>query len=414
MKPLFNAVVLFMVAFAVWLGRESPAEEILPGSPKAEVLAHAYVFSPCGGAFVPHFMQNSSGQVFVNGKVVSRQVDLVKGWNSILLKVLSGKCTFAKTEQLDARLSLFGLPSGEYAARNVAWMLEMPPSPTWGGTSASTPVLAGDRLFVTCEYRTLCCLNKKTGKVLWVRTSTFYDAMTEQEKKAHPEIVQAIEPLAAKLRKIDESYATAETMSTSVLGNKLELEKKINKLMAKVDARKYSELGVNKSTGEVGVSIQTPVTDGRRVYVSYVAAILVCFDMEGRRQWVRARDLELYGERVLYPPSPILTEGKFVAHNPWGTVALDAQSGEERWRIVRGDYKVADIKDPVLEGYFDNGMDNVTSALLRLTLGGEPLVINTAYLVRARDGKLLASIGENFYPWPASTSISSETRERVW
>ena len=64
--------------------------------------------------------------------------------------------------------------------------------------------------------------------MLWVRTSTFYDAMTDEEKKAHPDIVQAIEPLAAKLRKIDESYATGAPAE----GNKLDLEKQINKLTA--------------------------------------------------------------------------------------------------------------------------------------------------------------------------------------
>jgi outer membrane protein assembly factor BamB len=375
-----------------------------PGLPPAEVVAHAYVYSPAGGAFAIHSMHNATGQVFVNGKMVPGQVNLSKGWNSILLKVLSGKTVFANTEGLDSRFSFFGMPKDEYVTQNVAWVREMPPSPTWGGSSVSTPVLAGDRLFVTCEYRTLCCLDKNNGKVLWVRTSTFYDAMTDQEKKANPEIVQEIEPLAAKLHKIDESYATGATAE----GNKLEIEKQINKLAAKVDDEKYSGLGVNKGTSEVGVSVQTPVTDGRRVYVSYVAALLACYDVEGNRQWVGARPLTLHGERVVYPPSPILTDGKFVAHNPWGTVALDAASGQEKWRIMRGDYKVADIADPVLKGYLKDGMDNVTSSLLRLNLGQEPLVVTTAYAARARDGKLLATIGEGFYDrFPAASGYSS-------
>ena len=166
--------------------------------------------------------------------------------------------------------------------------------------------------------------------------------------------------------------------------------------MARVDAAKYSDLGINKSTAEVGVSIQTPVTDGKRVYVSYVAALLACYDMEGKRQWVRARPLELHGERVMYPPSPILAAGRFIAHNPWGTVALDAETGDEKWRIARGDYKVDDIADPALKRYFKQGLDCITGSLLCLTLDAEPLVITTSYVVRARDGKFLACTGEQY------------------
>ncbi len=99
--------------------------------------------------------------------------------------------------------------------------------------------------------------------MLWARTSTFYDAMTDEEKKAHPEIVQELEPLAAKLRTLDASYATGEPINVSRAGNKNELEKQMSKLMARVDAKKYSSLGINRSTSEVGVSIQTPVTDGK-------------------------------------------------------------------------------------------------------------------------------------------------------
>jgi outer membrane protein assembly factor BamB len=131
--------------------------------------------------------------------------------------------------------------------------------------------------------------------------------------------------------------------------------------------------------------------------VSYVAALLVCYDLEGNRQWIRARDLELHGEGVLYPASPILTDGKFIAHNPWGIVALDAQTGEEKWRIARWDYEESDIADPMLKGYFKDGMDNICSALLRWHLGDTPLVFSTKYVVRAHDGKLLTTLGEDFY-----------------
>ncbi len=362
------------------------------GLPPVEVLAHAYVFSPSGGAFLLHADNLGGGQVFINGKkrLGSVEVELVKGWNRVLLRAPSGKSWrwLTDREEFHSRVSFFGIPSGDYATRNVAWILTMPPSPG----SASTPVIAGDRLFVTCNHRTLLCLNKKDGKVHWARTTTFYDAMTDAEKKAHPDIVQKIEPLAAKLRRVDESLATGVPAE----GKKLELECQISKLMAKVDDKKYCDLGLRRGNSEVGVSVQTPVTDGKRVYVSYVAAMLVCFDLEGNRQWIRARELKLHGERVMYPPSPILTDGKFIAHNPWGTVALEAQTGQEKWRIARDDYKVPDIADPDLKRYFTDELDCITGSLLPLKLDNEPLVLTTSYVVRARDGKLLTCIGDRY------------------
>ena len=193
-KFVFNSTVLDLSAL---LGRDHKP------LPPVEVLVHTYVFSSSAGAYGLHFKCANSGrlQAFVNSKnVASGTVDLVKGWNSILFKILSGKSfTYgSNNEELDLRVSFFGTWNGEYAVRNVAWMRETPSS-----VSASTPIIAGDRLFVTSEYRTLCCLDKRNGKMLWVRTSTFYDAMTDEEKNANPEIVKEIEPLAAKLRKID-------------------------------------------------------------------------------------------------------------------------------------------------------------------------------------------------------------------
>ena len=75
---------------------------------------------------------------------------------------------------------------------------------------------------------------------------------------------------------------------------------------------------------------------------------------------------------VGYPPSPILTDGRFIAHNPGGTVALDAENGEEKWRIARWDYKPPDIPDPALKRYFTEQMDCITGSF-RSHLGTGPL-----------------------------------------
>src|SRR5688572_13069324 len=62
-----------------------------------------------------------------------------------------------------------GLPTKWSATENVRWKVELPEP------GNSTPVVWGDRIFITQPIakenkRTLMCLNRKTGKVLWQKT----------------------------------------------------------------------------------------------------------------------------------------------------------------------------------------------------------------------------------------------------
>src|SRR5206468_4072150 len=80
----------------------------------------------------------------------------------------------------------------KYETKNIAWMTKLP------GFSASSPVVAGDRLFATCGTSELVCVDKRTGRVLWLTTCTPCDAMSDEDKAA-PAYQQTVEPLAARL-----------------------------------------------------------------------------------------------------------------------------------------------------------------------------------------------------------------------
>ncbi len=52
---------------------------------------------------------------------------------------------------------------------NIVWECRLP---GWG---YSSPIVVGDKVFVTCDWNKLVCVDARTGKVAWVRTNETYD-----------------------------------------------------------------------------------------------------------------------------------------------------------------------------------------------------------------------------------------------
>ena len=151
---------------------------------------------------------------------------------------------------------------------NILWQAEV-------GKSQSSPVAAGQRIFVTAEQDLLLCLDRKTGKVLWKRDNG-----------------------PGALRPAD-----------------------------RPDGRPPVGPGG-------GYSIPTPVTDGKFVYVSYGTGIVACCDMAGGRKWIRIikrPQVTEYGRAA----SPLLVGGKLLV-SIGALIALDPQTGRtlhyQHWR----------------------------------------------------------------------------------
>lgn len=147
---------------------------------------------------------------------------------------------------------------------NIRWQ-------TVVGKSQSSPLVAGQRVFVTAEQDLLLCLDRNSGKVLWKRDNGFGSLPANQRapQKRHP-----VGP-------------------------------------------------------DGGYSIPTPVTDGKLLYASYGTGIVVCCDFDGRRQWVRYLDLPQvteYGRSA----SPLLAGGKLLV-SIGALIALDPQTGKTLW-----------------------------------------------------------------------------------
>ncbi len=167
-----------------------------------------------------------------------------------------------------------GLPVTWSTTDNVRWRVELP------GEGASSPVVVGDQIFLTCaiddgERRMVLCLDRLDGKELWSR----------EIADDNPEATSAV----------------------------------------------------------TGHAAHTPVVADGRVVAMFGNAGLVCYDVDGRQQWHRdLGDFEtelglasspIVHEGVVY--SVCDHDGKWYKTFDSFLIALDLKTGETRWKAER-------------------------------------------------------------------------------
>ncbi|MCW8133705.1 MAG: PQQ-binding-like beta-propeller repeat protein [Planctomycetota bacterium] len=211
-------------------------------------------------------------------------VDLVQGWNRLVLKVASSKKEWLVSVQA------MPVPGTVYETKNIVWMAPMP-GPSW-----SSPIVVGPKIFVNADEGTLVCLNKENGQTLWTRSTTFYHAISDEERKKFPDLapkVQQLDQLMESLPGVlnaglspDGSKAEGNGALQSKIKEKLDLENNIRQTMGKAD-KTY-----NCWQNDRGWAIATPVSDGKYVYGAYYGGIkgigasaVACFDLDGKRVW---------------------------------------------------------------------------------------------------------------------------------
>jgi outer membrane protein assembly factor BamB len=167
------------------------------------------------------------------------------------------------------------LPVTWSATENVRWKVPLP------GPGNSTPVIWGDRIFLTQatekgKKRSLLCLDRKDGRTLWQQTIEY----TEREP----------------------THGTNPYCSAS------------------------------------------PVTDGQRVVVSFGSAGWACYDFEGQQLWHRDLGpcLHIWGNAaspVLYERLALLNFGP---GERTFLLAVDKTTGEEVWKVEEPGGKLGD------------------------------------------------------------------------
>jgi outer membrane protein assembly factor BamB len=172
-----------------------------------------------------------------------------------------------------------GLPTEWSADKNIAWKVSLP------GAGASSPVTAGNRVFVTCYSgygldekkpgemkdlrRHLLCIDRSNGKQIWAKE--FEPLLPEHEYKG------------------EGAYQ--------------------------------------------GYAANTPLVEADRLYVFFGKSGVYCFDLDGKEIWHESvgKNINGWGSG----PSPIVYKNSLIVNasvESGAVVALDKATGKETWR----------------------------------------------------------------------------------
>jgi outer membrane protein assembly factor BamB len=258
-----------------------------------------------------------------------------------------------------------------YATANIAWMTSLP------NVGVSSPVVVGERIFLTCEPADLVCIDKKSGHILWVRSVPEFESVPLEVRNAEPAYAEKLAPLSADLAKANDdaiaalneeapaALASASHPLAAALKKKRDIEKQIEKQQVKIDKKRFTH---NWAQAVFGYTGATPTSDGRHVYAFLTTGVSVCYDLQGNRQWIAGG--EGGGSEHGNFASPLLCDNRLVV---WANElrAYDAATGKLAWTTPAKAF-------------------NTYGSLFRVTAGGENIAcFQWGFFTRVRDGMAL-------------------------
>ena len=261
-------------------------------------------------------------------------------------------------------------PSGAgYELKGLAWVTPLPA----GGISS--PIVVGDKVFVTMEGQDLVCADKATGKLLWIRSNLELEALSPEEGKdvigadeKIPALVQQLKELNVGV--VEEINATLPNAAAFALRagplatKKKAVEKQIQEALNKIDKKRFDH---SWPQGVYGYCTQTPVSDGKQVYAYFSQGVSVAYDLDGNRKWI-VKGASGGEEKGNYT-SPLIADGQFIVWGGPDMRAYDVASGKVLWsNVVKGAN---------------------ASSLYSFHLGSETVAAYRNYFIRIRDGKAI-------------------------
>ncbi|MFC1479587.1 PQQ-binding-like beta-propeller repeat protein [Planctomycetota bacterium] len=249
-------------------------------------------------------------------------------------------------------------PSTEWAKdKNVIWTT---PIPKWGNAS---PVLAGDKIFITAEPGKLICVNAGDGKILWEKNNEYADVFPAEEMQKAKEGAEIRKQMQGIFNQINRKphdlggYKKMAEFSKKIADDPANEEKIV--LAGKMN--KPRTHGVN------GYATPTPVVDGKHIYVLTGMGVVACYDLDGNRKWIRVIGKPRHGWG--HSASPIIVDSKLIVHIGDYISALNLADGKTLWQAKGG---------------------NNWGTPLPVKIGGKDAVITThSHIVRLSDGKII-------------------------
>jgi outer membrane protein assembly factor BamB len=277
----------------------------------------------------------------------SFEFDVKPGWNRLVVKLVSSPRV--EWNDLIFMMRLGDAPPLKYERKNILWETPLPDH------SHGAPIVVGNRIFVSSEPDELICIDKPSGRVLWSATNNYYDATSQAERDANPAFKEKVEPLAKRLA---EEKDPAQRWAA---------RKRVYDALIEIDKRKYTMKFDGHLQGhfEIVGFTNTPTSDGKHVYFWNGAGVAACYDLDGKRQWIR----RLEAKKLFYSAAPAVIAGKLAVYfiRMYG---LDARSGRIAWEQPEVDKTVA-------------------SLLAARIAGVDVFISQQGEVVRASDGKML-------------------------
>ena len=200
---------------------------------------------------------------------------------------------------------------------NVTWKVELP------GRSLASPVVVGQRVYVTSDPAEVICLSIGDGQTVWQKSHEYADVFGDTKGR----MIEANLELAQKVRKQKDELnrKRGEAKKAGEIGKQEQLQKQIELL-----EQRYRELTVfpPKPGGDTGNSTSTPVSDGQNIFAVFATGIVSSHSLDGKRNWVTFID----GARGDHSASPLLVDGKLIVHLR-DLVALHPKDGKVVWRV---------------------------------------------------------------------------------
>jgi outer membrane protein assembly factor BamB len=233
-----------------------------------------------------------------------------------------------------------GLPTTWSTDRNVAWRAAL------AGLGTSSPIVWGDRVFVTSQ----------TGSV------------TLAGGGAHPQLARDDRSLAAQ-----ENPIGGRGLAPDRSGSDVSLVVEAFRLSTgeRLWEHRTRAAGPMPVVHEKhNLATPTPVTDGERVYAWFGNGQVVALDLGGRPVWTRhlGMDYSPFDTQWGHGSSPVLYGDLLILlcdHlSDAYLLAVDARTGEQRWKVERGDGRVSHSTPLVVPG--PNGDELLVNSSARI------------------------------------------------
>jgi len=343
--------------------------EIYGKDARGVVYAHTYLWSEIAGRVRLRFNHHHAPEVWLNGSALETETKrikaaLKKGWNRLLCKVVwrPQKGKFNVYPSLwHLGVSIEAVPPYETETKNILWQARLP---SW---SVSGPLICGDRIYVMSEPNALVCLDKGTGKILWIRPTGYYETLSDQDRAKPPYAELAV--MAKRQEEINRSIVSGDWPGAKRMRERARIHKELNAAFVKIDRDKYSR----KWNEMHGFTVPTPVSDGSDVYVWISYGIGARYDRDGNRKWVHL-ETEMIKHHG-YTSSPVLVDGKMIVYMK-KLIAIDTETGKVTWRAEAA-------KDNRLYG------DHFHETPAIIQHEGNDLVYVHGMIVRPSDGEVL-------------------------